>query len=175
MSVSDTVVLPAQPAEGSSVYLPLGGGDGWTAPLSAYSVLHSLTMDASGGVASIATTFDARFENILVSLAGLTTGVAGAQDFQEFLIQDQPPAAGHRARAFGEGIQTGISDECIFNWAPPLILFQNRCVTTAPNTDNGILHQFAWIFCFNIRVFEKVPLNIILGSIPSIQGQNVTA
>ena len=173
MAVSSVITLPAQPASGSSVYIPLGGGDGWVSPISAYSVLNQVTMDASGTTATCRINFDARWQNILVYSSGLTTGVAGAQDFQTFLVQQEPSASGHRARGFGTGIQLGINDECVYTWNPPLILNQQRVVISTDNTDGGVLLQFAWIFCFNIRVYEKVPLATILASIPSIAGQNV--
>lgn len=151
----------------------MGGGDGWTSPLGAYACAPQITMDASGSVASITIRFDERFESILVVAQSVITGIVGLSDTQMNLIQKEPDPAGIRARAMGEGIQTGINDQCVFAWSPPLIISQDRYVCTTDNVDGGLLNSLAWIFCFNIRVYEKIPLNVILASIPSRETQNV--
>ncbi len=64
MSVTSAFILPAQPAAGVINWVPLGG-DGVTAPLGYYEVDAQLVGDASGGIATIAVTFDGRYTNLL--------------------------------------------------------------------------------------------------------------
>jgi len=174
VAVNSTFTLPNQPAAGNATWFPLGG-DGWISPKAALSVEQQLTMDASGGIASCACFMDPRFESIVVQAQAVVTGVAANAEFQMFLIQNQP-ATGNRVRAFGTGLRMAtIDNDCLFSWAPPLVGDQNRIVVQADNVNGGVLEFQLWIFLFNIRVFEKVPLSTILSSIPSITGQNVVA
>ena len=132
-------------------------------------------MDASGGNAVATTRFDPRFQSILVHAQSLVVGLVGAVETEAGLVTRDPPAAPNRARAFGTGIHTGdINAQTLFSWRPPHLLFQNRLQMDVVNTDTGTLHQFAFIFLFNIRVYEEIPLNVILASLPSTERQNVT-
>lgn len=174
MTVSSTVTLPAQPSTGQAIYHPLGG-DGWLAPKAAFTVFNTLAMDASGGNSVSTIVFDSRFESILVLMQAHLTGGVAAAEFEAQLIQNpriDSGNAGIRVRAFGTSIfLDALSDQNLWTWAPPLLVNQASASITTPNVDGDTVHQFAWIFMYNIRVFEKVPLNVILSSIPSIAGQ----
>lgn len=172
MAVVSDMQLPDQPATGSAVWVPLGG-DGWVAPVAAFSVLNQVVMDASGTTATAIVRFDPRFESICVLAQSLVTGFSSSVENELSLIQKEP-ATGHRAQAFGDGIfMNTLSDHSLFSWSPPLLIGQDRIQCVVVNTDGDTLNFRVQVYMFNIRVFEKVPLNVILASIPSIEGQNV--
>lgn len=176
MAVATTTVLPGQPGDGVTVYHPLGG-NGYDAPNAAYSVLTDLTMDASGGLAVARTNFDEKFSAILVNIDCLVTGLTAAQEFEVSLVQRPTGsgfASGTRMRGHGTGIFTDtVGDRVLYQWSPPLLIDQDHVICSCPNIDTGVLHTMCYIYLFNIRVFELVPLHTILASIPSRQSQNV--
>ncbi len=173
MAVSVSNTLPAQPTNGSAVYVPLGG-NGFTAPLSYYSVLSQLTGDASGGASTITIQLDSRFEAIVTLAQSFQTGGAAAVQHEAQLLQRQPTSAKHRARASGTGqFEGNVSSVSLFSWSPPLVIDPESIILKCDNVDGDIHNALVWVFNYNKRASEKTPLNGLLASIPSIEGQNV--
>lgn len=175
MAVSLDFTFPDQPAgNGSSVYRPLAG-NGFTSPHSLFTANGQLAMDVSGTTAIVTINFDVRFSSICVLAQGLITGLTGAKEYECELVTDQPAGGKHRARAFGTGITTDtLTDDCFFSWSPPLIMFGESISMKVVNTDSGVLNFLVWVYNYAIDAPHRVPLSVLLASVPSIEGQNVS-
>lgn len=172
VAVVSAFTLPAQPASGNAIFHPLGG-DGWISPRGVYAVQDNLVNDASGGTGRTTVTFDPRFEGILTHCQALFRSFGGQRDVSFDLVQ-KPLALGLRASAFGTSLLINNQTlQSLFTWTPPLLTGQGEVTITTDNTDGGTVHTNLWIYVFNIRVFEKTPLNVILASLPRTEGQNV--
>lgn len=175
MSVAVEDSLPAQPANGSSVYRPLGG-DGWTAPHALYSTLSQLASDASGDDSDITLNLDTRFMNIVFLMEQLLVGFSSAREGEMQVIGDRPTGALHRVRMFGLQIHLGTvgGNRGLLSWNPPLIVDAESVFSQTENTGVGPTHNLlCLIYCFQKRALEKIPLNSLLASIPSVQFANV--
>lgn len=171
MAVTSDFTLPAQPPAGTAIWHPLGG-DGWIAPKAAFSVNQTLAMDASGGTATMTCRFDERFQNICVYVQTLTSALLAAVE-TEFSLVQRPTPPGLRARGFGTGLfMDTLGDDSLFTWSPPVLLNQDRVEAVLVNTTGGTTALFAFIYMFNIRVYEETPLNVLLQSIPQYERQN---
>jgi len=173
MAVTDTVVLPAQPTTGALTFVPLGG-DGFTAPHSAYVLNNQqVTSDASGGATSLIAQMDPRFVS-LVSFGSMrmiqaadtavdvrwvigpaTGGVQIPQIIRQGLITD-----------IASGITSStISD--VFNPTPLLLPGAGQTgqlLCQVVNVDTDILLMSAYIYNFDIRVRELTPMGPLLWS-----------
>jgi len=172
VAVSDT--LPAQPANGSSVYRPLGG-DGWTAPHAEYSVLTQLTGDATAGASIASLVLDTRFMNIVAVMELLLTGAASVRECELEVISDRPTGARHRVRAQGAMVFIStLGADNLFSWNPPLVVDAEELSWTCLNVDTAVSNCRCRIYCFQKRALEEVPLNVLLASLPSVQFVNST-
>lgn len=175
MSVTDTVVLPAQPTNGSTVYRPLGG-DGWTAPHAVYSVLTQVSGDASAGINQAIIETDKRFQSIVVNVEVLFTGDTTTVEGLIEVIADQPVGTQHRVTMMGTMLfLSTLNDFGLLSWSPPVVLGLDFVLSEIQNINNTINNTKAMIYVFQKRVFEKVPLNTILASLPSTQWANVNS
>ncbi len=173
VAVAQTDSLPDQPAIGASVYRPLGG-DGWTAPHAQYSVLQQITGDMSGGTSTLILDLDTRWMNIVYLLETLYTGSTTTVDSAMYVISEYPPNARHRARVFGEMLfLSTLNDQGLLTWNPPLIVDAESVASELENGNNAIHNFNSWIYCFQKRALEKVPLNVLLAALPSTQFANV--
>jgi len=156
LSVTSSFTLPAQPATGSAIQVPLGG-DGFSAPHSAV-VLRSITLahDVSGGSAVMEVILDDRFCSLV--------------SYQQMFI-DQATELAEVVRAEIVGATSPICRDNITLtpnatlsdtagiWYPPSWILPgtaNRCILryTAVNVDGDTSHQNALIYQFDIRVRE---------------------
>ena len=167
LSVSETTQLPAQPTTGVVEYIPLGG-DGFTAPKFAYSIIgYDVDADASGGTLTAVLEMDPRY----ASLIGFVTGqLLQAVDADvEFLFS----VSGLRVPTIvnqGDAVSSALSGSSIgITWRPePIILpggtaaSQPRVQIRFPNVDTDVIRMHALVFCFDIRVREIWPMGPLL-------------
>ena len=173
MAVAELVLLPLQPDVGNVTYVPLGG-DGFTAPHSAYSINNmTATGAAGGGSLSCAIQLDTRYVS-LVSFATMRLiqatdtavdvrwvigaaqgGIQIPQIIRQNLITD---------------IASGISSSTIsdsFNPTPILLPgSQNngQLSVAVVNVDTDVLTLSAYVYNFDIRVRELTPMGPLLWS-----------
>ncbi len=170
LSVSSTIVLPAQPAAGVVSQIGLAG-DGYAAPHSETHVRMTVAGDASGGTATLQFTWDARWCSVLswcsVTIGGLTAA-------QEVILSYRISAN------IGAGTVMTVRDPVVSGfsvgatWVPPAQLASVpsigatqpnlRVVTT--NTDVDSYQVDAVLLNFKKDVRQRIPLQTILASLP---------
>ncbi len=169
MAVAVAVTLPDQPGIGINVYNPLGG-DGWTAPHSVAEISVSSAGDASGGNNSIALTFDPRFTSI-VSYARLVNSSASA-GIEMSLIMLPTGRAQPQVEAFANAVPVkSLTAQNVMTWTPPPIPHMGSLHALTTNTNGDTISLMGYIYQFQVNVLQKVPLNIILASLP--RGDNM--
>lgn len=164
MAVSLEVTIPDV-----GQYIPLGG-DGWTAPHSVWEVSQLLAGDGGGGNSQITINFDERFQSV-VSYVNMRN--SNASTAVEMLIQILPRnRSAPQLMAFANAVPLlGLTSENLFTWCPPPIVGLGRAISTKVNT-SGDTHIFQmYLYNFDINVLQKVPLNLILSSLPRGESQ----
>ncbi len=168
-AVSAALVLPAQPAAGSLVYVPLGG-DGQRAPKFAWALrVFQLSGDASGGAAQLTVTLDPRYTS-LVSLVTwqIAQGAAADADFRVLLRGDTSPTV----------LDLGTQDSTVSlvsafevgrTWNPtPIVLpggNENAQIQAHfKNVDGDEYFLDALIYAFDIDVRQRTPMGPLLWS-----------
>ncbi len=170
MAVAITNQLPDQPVLGLNTYSPLGG-DGWTAPHSVAEVSVGSAGDASAGNNVITVTFDPRFQSI-VAYVRLSNSSASAGIEMNLSMFPALPRSQPQLQAFANAVPVNaLSTTNNFTWAPPPIPGLSRLQATTTNTNGDSLTLMAYIFQFQRRALELVPLNVILAALP--RGDNM--
>ncbi len=168
MSVAEEIRLPAQPTSGGVDYLPLGG-DGFTAPHSMYTVRNmNIVGDASGGQLQAKVTQDRRFSAICTLMSIGVVGPAAAVVFRAEIAHAPQQNSRQVFQIGGTGVFTELPSALSQAlWSPSPILDLAHIQVKADNSGVGVdLLLNALIYNFDIRVAEKVPLNVILASLP---------
>lgn len=165
MTVSSTVTLPNQPTDGLVEFVPLGG-DGYLAPLAQYIVSEfKVDGDVSGGSSQLFLNMDPQYQGLvqLISfrmdgatadvdmVCSITTKNLGFSDTWSGVLLDKTIAGITNVRG---------------SYAPaPLFDFgQVNCVV--PNVDGDDLTLGLIINCFARDASRKVPMGILLSSLP---------
>lgn len=166
MAVSEEITLPSQPALGENVYTPLGG-DGWSAPHSVWEVAMSLAGDGSGGNNTLQVNFDPRWQAIVSYVRIANSGASTTIEMMATLLPD-PPRSTPQAQAFSNAtpVNTLAGGFNVFTWCPPPLPHFRILKTVVPNTTGDTHTLMFYLYNFQKRVTEKVPLNIILASLP---------
>ncbi len=156
MAITDETTLPAQPASGTTVLVPLGG-NGFTAPKSLFYVTVNLTGDATGGLLSIDVKRDERFEQLVDFMVIQNAG--GAVVYRMDLFRD----LGSRALVIGTSnadttISTGM-------WSPPALIDPHSYRLSTANVDGVQVKLKMAIYNFDVRASELVPLELLLASV----------
>ncbi len=162
MAVSGTVALPAQPASGSTDYVPLGG-DGKSAPIAYYIVNVEVAGDASGGTATTRIDFDTRYTSVVTWLNFIVDTAAAAPDFLMFTHVGTPatqtaPAIVSTAPFVATTI---TSANAAFLWYPPPILYSQRGNASAVSLNVGVNETYglrAQIYVFDADVAQLAAL-----------------
>ncbi len=177
MSVTEAVVLPAQPTIGATIWVPLGG-DGVTAPIGYYDVLARIVGDAGGGVAQVSIGFDSRYTSLL---AYANVGVLADTAATEFVIQTE------RSSTALTGIQVNgtmpftleasFGQNSSYLWFPPPIFYagdgQVRFFT--PNVDaTESYHMTAQVFVYNRDVRNRMNMTWLHQITPSTNAPTAT-
>lgn len=166
MSVAATLQVPEQPAAGGLEYLPLGG-DGFSAPQSAYAVNVQLASDASGGTSTITINFDPQFLGLVSYVETVVTG-ASADVPSRRTIGLSTFESMHDAEDAEEGEGTTV----VRLWRPPGAMatqvggFVPNIVGRIPNTNTETHFLTARIYNFNKRAREFTPLYLLLQNLP---------
>jgi len=163
MPVSLALTLPDQPAAGLVTWLPLGG-DGFTAPHSAYLLGRvALANDAGGGLAVTTITLDPRYESIVSQVMFQKDSVAAAT---LFMLEVATANADYIDRirssadnAVGDAINSAA-------WSPAPFLKAATLTLTTPNTDTETNYLDALIYNFNKEASQVSPLNVLLACLP---------
>jgi len=156
VSVTSSFTLPAQPATGAAIQVPLGG-DGFAAPHSAVVLRNvNLAHDASGGSAIMETILDDRYVSLVSYMAMF---IDQATELAEVVRAE---IVGATSPILRENIalvpNATLSDTAGVWYPPPWVLpgTSNRCILryTAVNVDGDTSFQNALIYQFDIRVRE---------------------
>lgn len=161
MSIVEIVILPAQPISGEIEYIPLAG-DGFTAPRSAFygSVLQ--TGDASGGTIRMTVKRDQRFEHVISFLTAevLQTSAAGVR----FAVG----RANTTINTVGATKANTITGDAVsaLTYAPVAMIEPTFFELDVENTEDLVWRFKFLIYNFNVQASFKVPLSILLASLP---------
>lgn len=169
MAVAVETTLPNQPAIGINTYSPLGG-DGWTAPHSVSEFSMSSAGDASGGNNQITLEFDPRFTSI-VSYVRLSN--SSASGLLEMVLTMFPVGRSQpQVQAFANAVPVlSLTSINLLTWCPPPLAHMGSLVGLTTNTNGDTLSMMGYIYQFQINVLQRVPLNIILASLPRAETQ----
>lgn len=166
MSVSDSVTIPANPTTGGLEYIPLGG-NGFTAPQSAYTVSIAVVSDASGGTSTLTINFDDQYLS-LVSFVQTTVTASSADVPSRRTLTMSTFDALHDAT----DCQQGEGTTAARIWKPPGVMgkvgigFTPNCVSRIANTDTETHFLGIRIYNFNVRARETTPLALLLQNLP---------
>ncbi len=164
MSVAETITLPAQPATGDILYAPLGG-DGWSAPMGMY-MMNNVTLagDVSGGTTSLTVEMDIQFESLIQMISLQIIGIAADQTYRMSIIRRRGGTIFNAGTAFFPGVSGDTSG--YRTWNPSAILDAESLLARITNNDGDSLRINGLIYVFQKRASERVPLNILLASLP---------
>lgn len=171
MSTSATFTPPAQPATGTLTLVPLGG-DGFTAPQTAYAINNFQHTGTSGGGKNTMTIeMDDRFCS-LVSF--ISFGILqGTSTDAEFRLQVGSSTGGVQIPSLSEGglveaISSTVSNQEIsktINLIPMMMPGAGnagRIQLEFLNIENDVYRISTLIYLFNIRVRELTPMGPLL-------------
>lgn len=170
MAVQETFILPAQPAIGRAMYIPLGG-NGFTAPHAAYHIVGAgIDCDVSGGSASVICQLDDRFVSLVSFWMFQSESAAADVDFRFTLAGGLSPIDVNQGTAAAVDADAGNGFRASASWIPPTVLMpggavgspSNRLTCHIPNVDGTKLACSGMIYCFNIRAREVIPMNVLL-------------
>ncbi len=173
LSVSVTTVLPAQPAQGQTTFVPLGG-DGRSAPLGCYFCRTEVDGDASGGTAAITIEFDTRYTNLVAYANLVIKADAAAGDFTISLSNTNLVSTPATSVIVGTipQIATGVSTEnSAFLWYPPPLYHQGEGIIFMKVLNVGVLETYELIvevLCFDIDVRRLTPLPLLQLNVPGV-------
>ncbi len=162
MAVTESVTLGDQPSAGTIVYQPLAG-DGWSSPHSMYVLNIPIAQDASGGVIAIRVSRDPRWEHLAGVMGFLNTNTTAAAVQFDITSQDAVGPffmVGAVPGLLPGGTQAGV-------WVPPPIINPQTMNVRAANVDTFTLTMTGLIYNFRHSASLRVPLAVLLASIPT--------
>lgn len=166
-AVNTTVALPATPSSGTLDRVPLGG-DGFHAPIAAYSIkAMSVTGDVSGGAASLRIEMDPRFCS-LISFAAIqiAQGTSADADLRWLINGATIPSivTTPTANAVASGV-SAFEVGAMLNPNPVVIPGgpEGAALSVfAANVDADVYYIDAYIYLFDILAREKTPMGWLL-------------
>lgn len=171
MAVASSVTLPSQPTLGSLTYVPLGG-DGFSAPHSAYALQnHAVDGAAGGGANALTVKMDPRF-CALVSFVTVqieqtssadadvrivVTSQTGGVQIPQLTFSDQVTAISKTVNQASIGV----------TWNPPALILPGagqagQIVVQTLNVDDDLAKLSCLIYNFDIRVRELTAMGPLL-------------
>lgn len=166
------MTLPTQPASGAVRRVPLGG-DGYSNPFAAYSVVAAaVTGDATGGIATIRIFMDPDYTS-LVAYMTATVNQASVGDADMRLIVAGTGQVVPTAAFSGnvEAVAATVSSTSITKtWTPPAIILpgstapEAQIAMTMTNVDTDVYTLTALIYLFDIRVRELTPISFLVNA-----------
>ncbi len=163
MSVATDVNIPSQPTTGSLELLPLGG-NGEIAPRSMQLLRQDLAGDASGGQVTMSFLCDTRFENVITRLQLSASSAAAAVPYS--FAADQRPDTTSMVAAGLTFLDTVQAVNNAYWDLPPLFNMRGGSVITDNVDATEVYTLRAWIWNFNIDASRRIPLNLLLSSLP---------
>lgn len=164
----------------SVVFIPLGG-DGWSAPQSAYSVFLKGSGDASGGEFSIECAFDPQYTSLVQYMSFNANYGAATNDFaiRTALRVTKADEVAQKTWLYTEdALNFSVYPSFGYNdvWEPPGILLSSntnagfdlnpRMTLVAENDSSCNLVMSMRVLNFQKRAREEVPLNVLLSALP---------
>lgn len=166
MAVSLAVTLPDQPVGGGLEFIPLGG-DGFSAPQSAYVVNMDIAGDVSGGLSTLTINFDPQFVGLVSYMQTTVSGVAADTiSRRQINLSTGESINDNRALILGEATQANM------NWLPPGVLaydngtFTPTMISRVANVDGDSHFLVTRIYNFNKRAREISPLYLFMLNLP---------
>lgn len=171
---------PVPGSADSAVFIPLGG-DGWSAPQSAYSVFVSATGDNSGDEFSIEVAFDPQYTSLVQYMSFRANYGASVNDFavRTALRVTKGSEVAQKTWQYSESsLNFSVLPDFGYNdvWEPPgLLLSSNtnqgfdlnpRITLVCENDPTAELVMSLRVLNFQKRAREEVPLNVLLSSLP---------
>lgn len=172
MSVASSVVIPAQPTTGRTVYTPLGG-NGITAPHGCYLVELRIVGDGGAGTSTLSIQGDARFTNLFAWINPKTGASAAANDFV-LLLEETAGSTVPNTVVVGTMPQVAAATfgtNASFLWYPPPVYFKGngRIQAQQPNVGAGETYFLAaQVYVFDIDVAQKTPLPFLQWNVPGV-------
>lgn len=167
ISVTATFTMPDQPAAGTLDRIPLGG-DGFTAPLAAYSIQGNRgTGDAGGGALFVQAIMDQRFVSLVAyATLQLQQATPGDVDIRMSIGGLRQPAQLLQEPIVATS-STMSAQTITKTWTPtPYLLpgggVQPDLLFTVANVLADVLSMDALIYLFDIRVRELTPTGPLL-------------
>ncbi len=161
MSVVGTLTLPDQPAAGSVAIRPLGG-NGYSSPQSYYLAELVVTADASGGTLSATISMDPQYQSVVSLMhASLDSGAADRITRLDIFPESLDPVFSVIANMV---VDSDVGQDLLY--APPPLFPVGRVAAFLDNVDTEVLHLGLVIYNFKRDAFQKVPLNVLLDSLP---------
>jgi len=174
VSVTASLVLPNQPAVGVVADTPLGG-DGWSAPHSSQEVSFSLVGDASGGTMSLRVHTDPRWASVVSHITLRKSSAAADWTWALQVFPDRQAMC--QITGTKVALALASASDSVLWCPPPLIGTTGQDGTSASdpffifatcvNVDvTETLTMNIKIYNFRKTVRERVPLSVILASLP---------
>ncbi len=164
MSVSNTVVLPAQPDSGELFIRPLGG-NGYISPQSYYVLQIDLDSDASTGISTIRVDLDPQYQGVVALMSvKISSGAADRQVRLDLF----PEIWKDNGRRFAIQelvvVDSDVGQNLMFT--PPPMFDIGRVQSTFDNVDTENQELVMIIYNFRRDAAQKVPLNVLLAALP---------
>ncbi len=161
MSVNVSVTLPDQAAIGSTTIRPLGG-DGYTSPQSYYLAQIDSTSDASGGTNTVNIVTDPQFQSVVsVIHTSMLSGAADRLVALGLFTQESDIILSVIANMV---VDSDVGQHLLYS--PPPLFPCRRVRAVCDNVDTENLELDAVIYNFKRDAFQKVPLAVLLASLP---------
>ncbi len=170
MAVTQSVVLPAQPAAGSSRLIGLSG-NGFDYPRSMYEVQNQVAGDATAGLVTLNITTDPRYVSIIYHVELVVLGAAAAQDyFLQMSMRDSGVSVTHVGQTIQNSVQTLTPGNAW--WDPPALLPAETLTSVVANVNGDTTLLKTWVYNFDINALTNVPLPLLLASLPRNASQS---
>lgn len=173
MAVASSVTLPAQPTDGTMTLVPLGG-DGFTAPHSAYAIQNHRVDGASGGGAAVLTVImDDRYCSLVQFVTIRNDQVASADADLRLIITAKSGGTQIPQQTLSgpiSAISATVNPSTIgVTWNPTPILLPGgsnagQLVASMLNVENDEYRLSTMIYLFDISVRERTPMGQLLWS-----------
>lgn len=122
--------------------------------------------ESGGGNNVIEVTFDARFQSI-ITYVRMSQSSASAGIEMDCALFPPLPRSLPRAQGFVNAVPVNsLFTTNDYVWNPPPLMGMGRIIATTLNVASDDLTLQFYMYNFNINVLQKVPLNVILASLP---------
>ncbi|GAG08326.1 unnamed protein product [marine sediment metagenome] len=168
MSVTSTVTLPAQPADGLMRNTPLGG-NGYRSPFNQVYCRVNLAGDATGGDVEINIILDDVYLSLVNVMQAWVSGATADVPCRMQLIKDGPEFFQYQGEIPHSAAGSGSAFLNNRVWSPPPLLLNHSQAGNVhllcPNTDGDQFTLGVWLYQFNKRAADFTELEQILDTL----------